>query len=389
MQGMWFVGLDVHSETTAVSIRSARGIVVVRQVVATNAAALRRALSRTRGRVKIACESGPLAAWLTQSLQTQLREVIVCDRRRLTFGSKEQTKTDRSDADRLSACLQSGAVNPVYVPAGHGKDLRRYARHYVRMIQERHRAKQRLKALFLEAAVRLPSGRSASKRVPTRLLPKGADRDVARAYARQLELANELVDSARVMLMGAAAAEPAFELLQTIPYVGRIRAAMLLGTVVTITRFPGRRKFWSYCGLGVIQRVSSEHRIENGLPVRESRTRGVRLSRCGQPLLKKVLLDVALHASSGRGELRALFERHLARGKRPAVARLALARKIASIVMAVWRTGKPYKKSLVNNRKKASGRASRPPLSRGRATARKATALSICRPEGASTRSTS
>lgn len=168
----------------------------------------------------------------------------------------------------------------------------------------------------------------------------------------------------RTLLIKAAAADPAFELLQTIPQIGEIRAAMLMGIVATPARFQRRRKFWAYGGLGVIQRVSSEHRIEKGEIVRDSRARGIRLSKAGQPLLKKVLCDIALHASIGRGELRTLFNRHIARGKRPAIARLALARKIASVIMAVWRTGKPYKPALIRRRNKVSGRASTSQLGR-------------------------
>lgn len=375
---MWFVGLDVHSETTVVSVRSARGAVVRRAVVPTTATALRRAL-HVRGRVKIACEASPLAPWIKQVLQTQLREVIVCDRRRTRIAARGTSKSDRFDADRLSECLRTGSVHPVYVPHGSSLELRRYVAHYVRMVGEQRRIWQRLNALFLESARVCPRVNRVSKRVAVRSLPPGASREIARAYVRQLQTISELVASSRSLLIEAAAADPAFVLLQTIPQIGPIRAAILIGIVVTPERFRRRRKFWAYGGLGVIQRVSSEHRIANGEIIRKSRTRGVRLSAAGQPLLKKVLCDIALHASVGQGELRRLFDRHLARGKRPAIARLSLARKIASIIIAVWRTGKPYNPSIIKRRKQVSGRASVSQL--GREQVRKATALSVCRPE--------
>jgi hypothetical protein len=74
---------------------------------------------------------------------------------------------------------------------------------------------------------------------------------------------------------------------------------------------------------------------------RDARTRGIRLRR-GQPLLKQVLRDLALHASLGRGSFQEVFERHVKRGKSPAVARVALARKIAAVILAVWRSGEAY-----------------------------------------------
>jgi hypothetical protein len=111
-------------------------------------------------------------------------------------------------------------------------------------------------------------------------------------------------------------------------------------------RFRSLRSFWSYGGLGVVQRTSSEHRIENGKAVREERTRGIRL-RVGHPLLKEVLRDIALHASLGRGHFHAVFDGHVARGKTAAIARISLARKITAVILAVWRNGTPFSEALV------------------------------------------
>jgi len=141
------------------------------------------------------------------------------------------------------------------------------------------------------------------------------------------------------MLIAAASGFPAFGLLQTIPYIGEIRSAQLIGIVCEPARFGSLRRFWAYGGLGVVQRSSSDHRIESGRVVLSQRARGVRLQRSGNRLLKKILRDIALYASVERGEFRRLFNRHLARGKSAAVARLALARKIAAVVLAVWRSG--------------------------------------------------
>lgn len=339
---MWFVGLDAHIDATAVCIRSARGVVVHRKVVPTTAVALRRALNQVRGRARIACEAGPLAPWLKRLLETHLREVVVCDRRRTRLAARGGPKNDKFDADRLSECLRTGSVHAIHVPAGAHVEIRRYLFHYVRLVRDQRRIYQRIKALFLESGLRVPTARTTSGSFFIRGLPRGAARDVARAYLKQLETTKELVTSAKSLLIQAASNDPAFALLQTIPQIGQIRAATLLGIVGTVDRFGARRKFWSYAGLGVIQRVSSEHRVEAGRMVRDARARGVRLSKTGQPLLKKVLSDIALHASIGRGQLRAVFEHHVRQGKRPAIARLALARKVASIILAVWRTGKPY-----------------------------------------------
>ena len=335
---MWYVGLDAHLDTTAVSIRNPRGIVTKRSVVPTNRAALRAVLKQARGRMRLVCESGPLATWIRDTFETRLREVIVCDRRRtrLTTGAK----TDRIDADKLSELARRGDMCVVHIPRGDAALLRRYALHYERMQRERSRIIQRLRSLFFECGLRVKSPRAQPQRVPLARLGPGA-KYVARAYIQKLETATKLVADARTTLLDLAARAPGFDVLQSGPYIGEMRAAQIIAIAGEPNRFRSLRAFWAYGGLGVLQRVSSEHRVENGKAVREPHARGIRL-RAGQPLLKQVLRDIALHASLGRGAFRAAFDRHLARGKSAAVARVALARKIAAVILAVWRSGEAY-----------------------------------------------
>jgi len=96
-----------------------------------------------------------------------------------------------------------------------------------------------------------------------------------------------------------------------------MRAAQLIAIVGHPERFRSRRRFWSYGALGLIQRTTAEHRVSNGEVVRNERTRGLRLAKTGQPLLKKVLRDIALFSSLGRGTFREIYEVHIARGVKP------------------------------------------------------------------------
>jgi hypothetical protein len=164
---MWFVGLDAHLDTTAISIRSSRGVVIHRKVVPTTAAALRAALRETRGRVKIACEAGPLAPWLKGVLETQQREVVVCDRRRTRLVARGGPKSDKFDADRLSECLRTGAVHAIHVPQGAHVEIRRYLFHYVRLVRDQRRIHQRIKALFLESAHRVSAAKTTRVTSPS------------------------------------------------------------------------------------------------------------------------------------------------------------------------------------------------------------------------------
>jgi len=129
-----------------------------------------------------------------------------------------------------------------------------------------------------------------------------------------------------------------------------------LAAVGDPNRFASVRQFWAYAGLGVERRVSSEHRVENGRAKRSVRvTISCRLNRNYHPRVKKVMKDVALGASLGKGELREIYDAHVARGKRASIARVALARRVASILFAMWRSGRHYDASMVTTKNKMFG----------------------------------
>ncbi len=53
--------------------------------------------------------------------------------------------------------------------------------------------------------------------------------------------------------------------------------------------------------------------------------------------LKAIFKGAALEASSGAGPLHDFYETLLAKGRKPTMARLTLARKIAAITLIVWK----------------------------------------------------
>jgi len=69
-----------------------------------------------------------------------------------------------------------------------------------------------------------------------------------------------------------------YRLVKTCPGLGNVRTAQLLAVVVTPYRFPSKRDFWSYCGLAVVTRSSSDWvRARSGEWVKASiqQTRGL------------------------------------------------------------------------------------------------------------------
>lgn len=310
-----------------------------------------------------------MAEWVFRTLSTRLREVVVCDARRnrlVGFGSK----SDRIDADKLSELLRLDALHPVYIVTPRTSELRKLVSHYQRCVLDRVRIITRLRALFRQHGIKVAATRSAPHRVPTRRLPNNAVRQIVRANLRQLELASEIRNEARRILVEVARGYAAFELLQTIPYVGELRAAELLAILETPNRFASRKCFWAFAGLALIQRISADRAAEGSLPKRESKGHGLRLNSSYHPRVKRLIREIAMNASIGRGALRVVYERQVAKGKRREVALNVLARKIANILIAIWRSGQPFDPSrLTLELSSARGEHPRPAFDRDLAMA--------------------
>jgi hypothetical protein len=133
------------------------------------------------------------------------------------------------------------------------------------------------------------------------------------------------------------------KLLRTIPWLGPIRVALLIGRVQTPHRFRSKRQFWAYCGLALETRDSGEYRVVNGQIEGKKKPvfiRGLNLNHNHD--LKNLFKSAATAASGSEGAFGRFYENLLKKGMRVEMARLTLARKIAAITLHVWKKGEPF-----------------------------------------------
>jgi hypothetical protein len=119
-----------------------------------------------------------------------------------------------------------------------------------------------------------------------------------------------------------------------------IRAAVLLGILQTPHRFRTKRQLWTCSGLGIETESSADHRRVNGPLARSKKHAAIRgLNRNCNHDLKNVFKGAAIVAASKPGPFQEFYTALLTKGIRPEMARLTLARKIATIVLIVWKRG--------------------------------------------------
>jgi transposase len=175
-------------------------------------------------------------------------------------------------------------------------------------------------------------------------LPAG-HRELAEWLGRELDALLPLREEAEERLLKEAKTHPITRTLGTAPGMGPVRTAQLVAIVATPHRFRTSRQFRSYCGLSIVTRSSSDWvRDRHGEWVRAEvqQTRG--LTRKRQPVLKAIFKGAAttvLTQLVGH-PLHADYQRQLQAGIKPNLAKLTLARRIAAIVLSMWKHEEVY-----------------------------------------------
>lgn len=204
----------------------------------------------------------------------------------------------------------------------------------------------RLKALFRARGIRTPGKRVFQERQRgewLERLPNVGVRFRAEALYAELTVLQDLRPRAKTALIREAQRDPAWAVLQTIPFLGPVRVALLLATMQTPWRFRTKRHLWAYAGLAVVTRASAEYELQGARPVRRQRppmTRG--LNRNHNHVLKDVLKGAATAASVRPGSFQDFYHALLARGMREELARVTLTRKLAALTLRLWKTGERY-----------------------------------------------
>jgi transposase len=337
-----FIGLDVHQATISAAVMDSSGKLVMESIVETEAATILQLIRGIRGSVQVTFEEGTSAAWLHDLLKPHVTKVVVCDPRKNAL-LKSGNKNDRMDARKLADLLRAGLLSPVYHGTDEVRKLRELARAYLALTRDLTRVMSRLKALYRSWAIPCAGAHVYSPAYRSEWLAKITETGVrcrADLYYEQFDALHSLRQRVRRDLLLESRKHPALRLLRRIPTIGPIRAALLISLMQTPHRFRTKRQLWAYSGLALKTYSSGEYRFVKGQLRRSREFVAIRgLNANHNPDLKNVFKGAATRAAIMPGPLQEFYAGLVARGMKPAMARLTLARKIAAITLLVWKKG--------------------------------------------------
>lgn len=338
-----YIGLDVHSTTCTAVVISPSGRKTKQTVLETRADALIGFVRALRRPSVLVMEEGNQSEWIYEVLSSHVQEVLVVQPER-----SRGSKGDSLDAERRARLARLGEPGRlIYKQPRVLTGLRQASKAFRTTRADLTRSRARLKLLLQSrgllphsADLLDPDDREAwLEQLPTSLRPR------ARLLGAQLDAMLDAHEQAKSWMLEEARGVRSVRWVKSVPGIGDIRASLIVGTLISPHRFRTKRQLWSYAGLGVVIRSTNDWKLSGGgLERRRGHERALGLNKNRHPVLKEAFIGAAQQIISRMPShpLHRGYQARLERGMRPSNARLTLARKLAAIVLAVWKKQEVY-----------------------------------------------
>jgi len=330
------IGIDVHKRESQICIETGEGEVIEKRIRTE-----RERFTEIFGKrppAKILIEAMTESEWVARCLEDLGHEVVVADP---NFASMYATrsrrvKTDRRDAMTLADACRLGA----YRSAHRASDRQRHVRAELAvrdaLVRTRVKCVALVGALLRRHGVHVPSG--------------NVDGFVGRAEGQGMADEQRLEITPLLTMIRTASAEisaadrriaaiaednPVIGRLRTAPGVGPVTATAFVATLDAWERFAGPHEVEAYLGLTPSEKSSGEKQHKG------------RISKAGNSRARWLLVEAAwaiLHSRRDDTEPLRRWARRVALRRGTKVGIVALARKLAGILYAMWRDGTVYEK---------------------------------------------
>jgi transposase len=314
---MQIIGVDLHTRQQTIAMLDTDTGEVVEKTLQHAAEEVRGFYSALPGPVQVGIEASGSMHWFLELMEELGIDHLVGHPSEIRKAETRKQKHDRRDAELLLKLQIEKRFPSIWMPSTELRDLRTLLTHRHQWVRMRTRVQNALQAMALSRGLRRgktlwsQAGQQAIESLP--LLPNAAYR---RAELQSLyRTLNEQVDELDKRVSDQALQRPGAKLLMTHPGVGPVTA---LATDVFLgdpARFANSKALVSYVGM-----IPSEYSSGG-----QQRLGG--LSKQGNPLLRFLWCEAAVHAVRRDPELQRFYRRKLSQ-KGLGKARVAAARKL-------------------------------------------------------------
>jgi transposase len=339
---MHTIGLDLHKRESQLCIGRDDGSVEERRIATSRERFT--AVLGAQPPARVLVEASTESEWVARHLETLGHEVIVADPNFAPMYAtrSRRTKTDRRDARTLMEACRLGAYRPAYRLS----DARRHVRAELAVREALVRTRTRYialaKALVRRDGLRVAASEAhlVAKRIAALEISDALGAELLPLFEVLVPI-NEQIAAADRRIAALARTDPEMALLATAPSISPITASAVVATVDDIKRFASAHHFEAFLGLVRGERSSGEKR------------RIGRITKAGNSRVRYLLVEAGwriLRAKDPETSALRTWGLRIAerRGKRIAV--VAIARRLAGILYAMWRDQQTYDSTKLRTR---------------------------------------
>jgi transposase len=330
------VGVDLHQRFCYLTAVDARGKTCKQGTVVNEGAALRAWLGSLAGPRQVVVEASGFWPAFRRAVAPEFERLVMVHPQRVKAIAAAKLKNDRVDSETLAHLSRCDLLPAAWMADEATQQLRLRVRLRITMGRQRARAKNQLQAVLHQEGFKKPVKDVFGKRGRAWLAGlelSAAGRLVVDAWLREVDYLDvELAEQTRE-LERLASSDARARFLQTVPGIGAYAAMVIVAEVGDVKRFGNKRALASYAGLTPVVRESAGKRKRGGITHQGSNT------------LRWIMLQVAQVAARFSPGARSYYAK--LRERKPAqVARIALARKLLTVVWALLNHGVCYDEEL-------------------------------------------
>ncbi len=258
-------------------------------------------------RIVIGYEAGPTGFGLYDYLLGHNMPCVMISPSSIPKSAGQRVKTNRIDARKLASMLAEGDFKPVRVPEGPYRELRSLIQIRDNYARTQRAAKQRIKSLLLYTGLHITC-RDFDQHWSSRFIQHLKNVDCTPATRFRLDRLLEDLDYARSQLLKATRELRLFcqntddvkghmHNLRTIPGIGLVTAATVLGRVGDPRHLQSLRELSAFCGLVPREKSTGD------------KTRRGSITRLGNNALRALLVEASWVAIRHDKELEQFYHR--------------------------------------------------------------------------------
>jgi len=338
------IGIDLHKRESQVCMLTDAGDVIERRIVTSRERFT--AVLGERAPARILLEASTESEWVAQYLESLGHTVIIADPNYAPMYAtrSRRVKTDRRDARTLAEALRLDAYRVAHRLSAERRHVRAELAVREALVRTRTRYIALAKALVRRDGLRVAA--CESHLVAQRITALALSDTLASELLPLFEILapiNVQIAAADRRITALMETDAAVALLQSAPSIGPITAAAIVATIDDVTRFTSAHQFEAFLGLVPGERSSGEKRRVGRITKAGNTRARYLLVEAGWRILRSKAAETAALRAWALG----IAER---RGKRIAV--VALARRLAGILYAMWRDNRAYDASQLRTPRK-------------------------------------